>query len=529
MAANDTPPTTESAPGPRSRTVARNSIWMTLDALVSMPVSLALSVFVARSIGPDVLGVYNFAIWLLGTGMAVATTGVTFGMQQFAAEHFGRGDIPGATAVLMKGLRWQLMLVAVLLAAGIAGTWYFSPPQFRVALLVAVVSVAPAILVSVPAAGLGAAQAYAQNVMPSILAVLVNFGGAILALLMGWGLTGLTSALLVSRLVDVSLRFVAWRRVWRDLGPTVPAPGDDTVEEVDVPRMRRYAWRSSLLLLLDMIVWDRSEFFVLTRVSPLREVAFYSLSFNIVQQAMVLPRMFAQGFTANLLVERGRDPESVLRLSRDAMRYVFLLAAPLTLGLSAIDRAIMPLLYGPKYAEAIPVIAVVAGLAVLRGALQPVQDLLRMTENQPFLIKFSVLVGVVNIALDLWLIPTGGALGAAWANGIAQALAMAGLTTFASRRLGLVVPLADMGRILLACLPMLLLVRWLADTLHHWPAVLIGVPVGALVYMAGLKALHVIRPLDHDRLASLSRSLPAVIRPGYQRALGWMVASGATS
>ncbi len=191
--------------------------------------------------------------------------------------------------------------------------------------------------------------------------------------------------------------------------------------------MRRYAWRSSLLLLIDMIVWDRSEFFVLTRFSTLREVAFYSLSFNIVQQALILPRMFAQGFSANLLVERGRDPESVVRLSRDGMRYVFLIAAPLTLGLAAIDRAIMPLLYGPKYTEAIPVIAVVAGLAVLRGALVPVQDLLRMTEQQSFLIGFSMVMGIVNIALDLWLIPSGGAVGAAWANGIAQALAMAGL------------------------------------------------------------------------------------------------------
>ena len=511
---------------PRTQVVARNSIWMTLDALVSLPVSLALSILVARSIGPDVLGVYNFANWVLSAGMTVVTTGVTFGMQQFAAERVGQGDIAAAGAVLARGLRWQLGLIAVILTAGVALTLVFSPPQFRVALIIAVASTAPAILVSVPAAGLGAAQAYRQNVMPSIVAALVNLFASVAALAAGWGLTGLTSALLLSRFVDVGMRYVLWRRVWRGLKSDLRGAASPSAAPLDVARMRQYAWRSSLLLLIDMIVWDRSEFFVLTRVSPLREVAFYSLSFNIVQQALVLPRMFAQGFSANLLVERGRDPESVVRLSRDGMRYVFLVAAPLTLGLAAIDRAIMPLLYGPKYTEAIPVIAVVAGLAVLRGALVPVQNLLRMTEQQPFLIRFSVVMGLVNIALDLWLIPRGGAIGAAWANGIAQALAMAGLTVFASRRLGLSVPLGDMGRILLACLPMVIVVRALAESLHHWPAVIIGVPLGAAIYMTGLKFLRVLRPVDHGRLVSLDRSVPAALRPVYQRVLGWLAVPG---
>ena len=419
-------------------------------------------------------------------------------------------------------------MIAALVAAGVGLTLAFSPPQYRVALLIAVASTAPAVLVSVPAAGLGAAQAYRQNVTPSIVAALVNLSVSIAALAAGWGLTGLTTALLLSRVVDVGLRYLFWRRVWRDLTVQAPAVVSAPAIPVDVARMRRYAWRSSLLLLIDMIVWDRSEFLVLTRFSSLRQVAFYSLSFNIVQQSLILPRMFAQGFSANLLVERGRDPASVVRLTRDGMRYVFLVAAPLTLGLAAIDRAIMPLLYGPKYTEAIPVIAIVAGLAVLKGALQPVQDLLRMTEQQPFLIGFSVAMGVVNIALDLWLIPSGGAIGAAWANGIAQGLAMTGLTVFASRRLGLVVPLGDMGRILLACLPMVVVVRALAESLHHWPAVLVGVPLGAAIYMTGLKFVRVLRPVDQNRLASLDRSFPSALRPGFRRALGWLVARDVT-
>lgn len=72
---------------------------MTLDAIVSLPVSLALSILVARKIGPDVLGLYNFANWVLGAGVVVFTNGVAYGMQVFAAEKLGQNDFAGATSV----------------------------------------------------------------------------------------------------------------------------------------------------------------------------------------------------------------------------------------------------------------------------------------------------------------------------------------------------------------------------------------------------------------------------------------------
>ncbi|HEX8028163.1 MAG TPA: hypothetical protein VF491_06870, partial [Vicinamibacterales bacterium] len=69
-----------------------------LDAVVSLVVSVGLSIAVARGLGPDVLGFYSYAMWLLAMATAIATSGVAVGMQQFAAERVGRGDIAGASA-----------------------------------------------------------------------------------------------------------------------------------------------------------------------------------------------------------------------------------------------------------------------------------------------------------------------------------------------------------------------------------------------------------------------------------------------
>ena len=314
---------------PRSQVVARNSIWLTLDAIVAVPVSLALSVLVARKIGPDVLGLYNFANWLLGAGVVVFTNGVSYGMQVFAAEKLGQNDFAGATCP-RYGLLWQLGLIALLVPSGIALTLTLCPPQFQVALLIAVASIAPAILISVPAAGIGAAQALAANAVPSMVAAFVNLAAAVAALESGWGLVGVTSALLASRVVDAGLRFIAWRRVWSGLRAAVNGGAAPGAETVDTARLRRYAWNTSLLLLVGTIVWDRSEFFVLTRFSSLREVAFYSLSFNIVQQVLILPRVFTQGIPPTCWSNEGaiREPPCGSPVTRCVMSFFWLRLYP---------------------------------------------------------------------------------------------------------------------------------------------------------------------------------------------------------
>ena len=506
-------------PRRRAAVVASNSAWLALDTAVGVAVSLVLSVTVARSVGPDVLGVYNFANWILGAGIVVLTNGVTYGMQLFAAELLGRGDIAGVRQVLRHGLRWQIGLSLLLTLIGVASTWVFAPPQFHTALLLAVASIVPAVMVSVPAAGLGAAQAFAPNVLTSLAGVIVNLVATLAALRFGLGLAGVTGALLLSRLVDAAGRHWAWQRIRRqlerELGTTQPAADSD----LDLARFNRVSFSSSLLLLIESIVWDRSEFFFLSRFSALRELAFYSLGFNIVQQVMLIPRLFSRALSANLLVERGRAPENVIRLTTDGMRYSFMISAPLLFGLVATSSPLIALLYGATYRPVAGVLTIAAALTLLRGALAPVQSLLYMLEQQSFLIRWNLTVGALNLALDYWLIPTGGAIGAAVANGIAQGVAATGLMTFAVRRFRLALPLGDLVRTTIACLPMIAVARGLSGVLPPWAVLPVVVPAGAIAYLAGLRAVGVVTRVDAERLYPLGSRLPAPIRPAY----GWLV------
>lgn len=495
----------------RTRTVAKNSLWLLLDALFSMAVAFGLSVAVARALEPEILGLYNYAIWLANSAAGTLSTGASLGMQRFAAERYGRQDYGGVRAVLRRGFRWQLYGSILLVGLGIAATLLLEAPPMQGPVLLVVLSLAPMLWRAVPAAGLAATERFDLNVLPSMAGIAVNLVLVTTALLAGWGLMGLTAALLAARTVDCALRFLACRKVLRSLGEADARETPD-LDETTVDRFQGFVWRSTLLLLIDLIVWDRSEFLVLAKFRPLADLAFYSLAFNIVQQALTVPKMLSWSLTANFMVEQGRDARRVVTLSADALRYVSLLAAPLVAGLAALAPGVMPLLYGERYREAVPVLSVIAGLAVAKGLLFPIQDLLQMNERQSFLIRFGLLMAAVNLGLDFLLIPWGGAIGAAWANGIAQGLATFGMLGYGVARLGLRPPVGGLLRILGACLPMAAAVYAVAMLLPPLPATLLGIPLGAALYLAGLRVLRVLRPADVERLSSLDRMLPGPFR-----------------
>ena len=96
------------------------------------------------------------------------------------------------------------------------------------------------------------------------------------------------------------------------------------------------------------------------------------------------------------------------------------------------------------------------------------------------------------------------------------------LTEFAFRGFGLSLSLY-MGRILLACAPMAIVARALAQSVHCWSSVDAGLPVDAAVNLTDVGPL---RLLDQDGQTSSECSSASALKPACQMyTLGSLVAS----
>ena len=72
--------------------LVRNTVWYGAVTLVGLVSGLAMSVILARGLGPALMGDLSYVAWAERTVTALATLGYTFATVRYTAEAFGRGE-----------------------------------------------------------------------------------------------------------------------------------------------------------------------------------------------------------------------------------------------------------------------------------------------------------------------------------------------------------------------------------------------------------------------------------------------------
>jgi len=181
-------------------------------------------------------------------------------------------------------------------------------------------------------------------------------------------------------------------------------------------------------------------------------------------------------------------------------------------------------MYGPQYLPAIPVFIVVALLSIPRAILTPAQTLLYSAEDLGFVLKWGCMAAAINVLLDLALIPRYGALGAAWANGLAQTFAA--ITIWG--RVLVRYPVRINGPVLLrlsaATLAMAVVVLGIVATpFDPLMKLIAAVPAGVIVFLVTSRMLAVLQKDDRRRLLQLSALLPAPVGSSFNRLVDFLV------
>jgi O-antigen/teichoic acid export membrane protein len=501
-----------------SRIIARNSVWGALDMGMDYLSAFVISVLVARAMGPAKLGHYNYVLWVAQMSVSLAMFGIPSATRKYVAEFVGAGKPLWAVAMSRSAFQFQFVTSLVVLGAGLAVTFTVVPPEQRGFILLAVLSLPLSMMMAIPSAVCAAIQDFSATAVPSIVAMVVQALGVLLTLKFQWDLVGLTAALLAGRITDCSLRFLIGPRRFREylasnfgaVAREVP-PLPDEIRR----RMVRFCWQSTALLALNLIVWNRSEMFFLRHFSDIRAVAFYSLSFGIVQAALAAAQPFTGAATSGLLLQQGRDPAGTAPFAAVFLRFLSLLAVPITLGIAAVSAPLLNLVYGPAYGPAIPVLTVAAGFAVVASLRGPAMQMLAATDQQGFLVKWGLVMAVLTLALDWWWIFFWGAMGAAAANGVSQLVATAGIWIYVMRRFSFPMPWSALLKIFFSGVVMALSVAGLVRLLPPAPGLGVGVLTGVVVYLFMLRWTRALNDRDRERLLSLQGSVPPVLRRWY--------------
>lgn len=527
-----------------SKTIARNSLILALDQCLALAMTLATAGLVARVLGPATMGHYAFAMWIAMTMSSFASFAVGGVMTRYVAEFVGSGELALAKSIVRMCTWVQAGFCSLMVSIGLLYVWLRIPEGQQLYNALIMISIFPSLMRIIPTAINMAAEDFGANLIPSIASILLHPVGVYLALGriphthlhgMEWGLTGLATGLLLSRTADWLLR-LWWSR------HKLPA----SLPKAAIPpelwtRIWRYLYQSTMLLALNLVVWERCELAFLKEFSTSAQMAFYGSSFTITGLLAGLPGSFAGACGASLMVQRGRDPGSLNRMVAIWLRLAALLVFPLFLGMAALSGPAVHLIYGRRYEQMIPVLALMAVMGIPKALSAPAMQLMQAREKQGALVYWMIVAATVTVTLDYLLIRYcealgQGSIGAALGNGIAQIVAATGIWMFVVQKEHLVLPWSALGRLTASAGLMALAAYFAASPLRQLllligvPALsipllvpLIIVPIGALLYAFLLKITRSFDAEDRTRLGKLESYFPASLRPWYGRGLQWIM------
>jgi O-antigen/teichoic acid export membrane protein len=501
-----------------AKVIGRNFIFMGLEVVITLVCTLLTTIVIARAIGPARLGYFNLVFWLTSITCSVGSLGIPLTTLKYMGEFLGGDKKELARAVFFYNFWAQAAIASALSAISMIAVFTIVDPHYRVCSALLVLSMVPNMIAFVPSQANSAAEDASLNTRGALVGAIVYIVVVAASLLLGWNLVGIAAGVVFSRTAELVVKTVPVLRSMK------------TVDRVPLPaeirkRMFSFSGLSAGLMLLQIVIWDRSDIIFLKLLQPdIRQLAFFSVCFSVTDRLMRIPQTFANALSATQVAEFGRDKNRLFKMTSQASMYVLLGALPILIGLACIGGPFVRVMYGAQYLPAIPVFIVMALLSIPKAILTPAQTLLYSAEDLGFVLKWGCLAAAINVLLDIALIPSHGAIGAAWANGSAQSVAAVAIWGRVLVRYPVRIDSSVLVRLAGATLAMAIVVLGIvALPLSAVLKLCVAVPAGAIVFLITSRMLMVLQKDDRRRLLMLSALLPTPVGSSFNRLVDFLV------
>src|SRR5262249_4914686 len=161
-------------------------------------------------------------------------------------------------------------------------------------------AILPRMIGLIPSQANNAAELMKRNTGPSLTGGLVNIGLTWFSLWAGWGLFGVAASLAAGATVELILKL---RSVQDWVGAQQAGAQQDSAIPAELKRrMFTYSAHGLVLMLLNVVVWDRSDLVILKLLNHVPgQVTFFSLSFNLTERLLMIPNSFGGSLSATMM------------------------------------------------------------------------------------------------------------------------------------------------------------------------------------------------------------------------------------
>ena len=424
------------------RKVARNVVHFLCSNAVSFVLGMAASVVMARSLGPNDLGIFHQVSWFAGTVSVVISLGFITSITKFTAQFRaeGRGvDVLSAVRFIFYvelGIAVVTTIGLLFFSATIADH-YFSKQQTWIFML-AFMAITPGIQTAIFSATLEGAQVFRYQTVHSLTVTPAALLLKVYVMLAGYGLVSLFWINLLFAFVNLGFFYFAARREGLLNGWFRFKPSEGKWKK----EILAYNRSTVGIHFVDLVVWSRSENYFLGRYCAAPQIAYYNLAQNlIVKLTGTLPNLMWRILLPLSAEHHGRnETEKLKKTYRHALRYSAFLIFPTVAICFLAAFELIVIFYGHAYSEAKDCFQILCAGALLSSLAQPGSAVIYASNRQGFILKYGAVLAVLNIILCFWLVPEYGARGAAVCYSFTTSLGVIGGFIYTTRTMDLSIP-----------------------------------------------------------------------------------------
>jgi O-antigen/teichoic acid export membrane protein len=497
-----------------SARLIKNSALSLFNTLFMFVTGWVISIWVARQLGPSNYGIFSLVLWLTDTFTWFIAMGLTHAVTKFIAEFNGREDLDALTPIIVFVLKIEIALslvttVALLFFSTQISHYFFTPKQ-SIFFCIAFIGILPGMLTAIFSSTIDGIQKFEYFTYANLIITPLSFFAKIFVLWMGKGITGLLIVMLIFSFINVIFYGIVLakegiltrRNLGRKLDPQI--------------KKRIFKYNTSVMAILacDKIVWDKSENFFLGRLCVSEQIGFYNLGYNIAQKLVsFLPTTFWRVLfpaMSNYFGAGNRD--KMKRLFFLSTRYLAFAAFPMGTAGIILAYPILHYLYGHDYVGSQRVLQIIFSATMVSSLANPASAVLYGFEKQSFIYKFGAILACLNIGLDILLIKSHGAVGAATAYAITTIIASVGGLIYTCRLMKLSYPFVSLVKILFSTIIMGTVMELIIMHNNQVLGFISSLCLGAFVYIVCSLALGTFEKEDFVVMNSIEHILPGPVK-----------------
>jgi O-antigen/teichoic acid export membrane protein len=330
--------------------------------------------------------------------------------------------------------------------------------------------------------------------MGSALGAVVTFGSTVLLLQADQGIAGVLVGAAVGMAVAAAIMLPA--AVASHAGP-LERPAGDRDPQWSLPlggrRFLGYVAPFGGIAVLNYVVHSQTEMFFLTHFHGAALAGYFQLGFLVSQRLIdFVPLALWEVSMAGFSRIAVREPERLPQALRAYLTLLYLVIAPLACLGVAFSESVIGVLYEPDMLPATLVSRAYFVMAAIAAFGAPVGMIVYARERVGAALRAYALFALVNVALDLALIPPLGLWGAVLGLGLAKILAVLLISRLAWQEVpSLTVPWAFIARAFVASSPVLLWMTVETRWTQPWQVVA-GMAGACLLLVVSFRGMRVI-------------------------------------